>query len=88
MRTFNDLINFGIMTEMKPTDFLNDTASKYHRWSRIAGDHIKGIFANRCAIYPYDINYLRNHPVPVNVNLTTKAVDSTTKLPKYWDVKG
>jgi len=88
MRTFNDMINFGIVTEMRPTDYLNDTASKYHRWNRIVGKHIAGIFANRCAIYPYDINYLRNHEVPATVNLTTKPVDSSTKLPKWFDVSG
>jgi len=66
---------------MNSNDYLEDIASKYHRWARIAGPLIKGIFANRCKIFPYDIKYLRNHDVPSCVNLSTVPYDSSTKRP-------
>jgi len=69
---------------MNSNDYLEDIASKYHRWARIAGPLIKGIFANRCKIFPYDIKYLRNHDVPSCVNLSTVPYDSSTKRPKYF----
>jgi len=69
---------------MKESDYLFDGASKYHRWARIGGKLLKGIFANRCALYPYDVKYLRNHDVPSMVNLDTKPLDSNSKLPKIY----
>jgi len=84
LRTLNDLINFSILSEMSPTDYLWDGASKYHRWARIGGPLLRGIFANRCKIFPYDLKYLRNHDVPKGVNLSTRPLDSYTKLPKIY----
>jgi len=69
---------------MNHNDYLWDGASKYHRWARIAGPLLKGIFANRCKIFPYDLKYLRNHDVPKGVNLSTTPMDSYTKIPKSY----
>jgi len=84
LRTYNDMLNFSIMTEMSPSDVLYDIGSKFHRWAPHVKEHLAGMIAVRGGISSYDVRYLKNHQPPSYVQHTIRPVRASSILPTVF----